>query len=185
MVLQDAKFEFTPEMVLVLINPCSRKECECGEVLFRPGNKVSKIFTLLTLHTLHTLTQLPNITPSPQSLSCVVESTSGLSRGSDLTVRVHVGHYNQSVGRIRISKPVDPVVIIIPIVVAFLIIVMVVVVILLVVCYRARQKDSRYKELIVEMEKLESSVARECKLGKRWTTNCHTLQTHTHTIGLA
>ena len=37
--------------------------------------------------------------------------------------------------------------------------------IVVLLCYRAREKDSRYNQLIVEMEKLESSVARECKLG--------------------
>ena len=97
---------------------------------------------------------------------CEVESTSGLSRGSDLTVTVHLGSYNQTVGKIRLSQPTNPVIIIVPIAVTFVIVVMVVVFILLVVCYRARVKDSRYRELIVEMEKLESSVARECKLGE-------------------
>lgn len=95
-----------------------------------------------------------------------METTNGLSETRGFTVTVHVGDFNQTVGTIEITGPINPVVIIVPIVVAFLIIVAVIVIILLVVCYRGRQKDSRYKELIVEMEKLESTVARECKLGE-------------------
>ncbi|CAI8020286.1 Plexin-A4 [Geodia barretti] len=135
---QGGRFEFTEEMVEVLITPCSREECVCEDVTFQPGNS---------------------------SLTCLVGTTNGLRRGSTLTVTAHIGSYNQTVGSIDITGPINPVVFIVPIVVTFLIIVVVIVVILLVVCYRGRQKDSRYKELIVEMEKLESTVARECKLG--------------------
>ena len=96
----------------------------------------------------------------------MVEASSGLSDSSTSTVTVHIGSFNQTVGTIELNGPLNPVVIIVPIVVVFIIVVVVIVVILLVVCYRGRQKDSRYKELIVEMEKLESTVARECKLGE-------------------
>ena len=67
MVLQDVKFEFTPAMVLVLITPCSRKECECGEVLFTPGNKVSK-------------PSHPNPTPKYHTLSLVTELCGGVNQ---------------------------------------------------------------------------------------------------------
>lgn len=56
-------------------------------------------------------------------------------------------------------------IIIVPIVVLFIVALVVFAIILTIFCVKSRQKDSRYKELIVEMEKLESSVARECKLG--------------------
>ena len=39
------------------------------------------------------------------------------------------------------------------------------IVIVAVFCRKTRQKDQRYDQLILELEKLESSVARECKLG--------------------
>ena len=38
-------------------------------------------------------------------------------------------------------------------------------VIVAVFCRKARQKDRKYDQLILELEKLESSVARECKQG--------------------
>ena len=38
-------------------------------------------------------------------------------------------------------------------------------VIVAIFCRKARQKDRKYDQLILELEKLESSVARECKLG--------------------
>ena len=101
-----------------------------------------------------------------QSLTCVVETTSGLSRGSDLTVTVRVGLYNQTVGTIEIAEPLNIVVIVAPIAVMFVAGMIFFAVVVFIFCYKAHQKDSRYKELIVEMEKLESSVARECKQGE-------------------
>ena len=54
----------------------------------------------------------------------------------------------------------------VPIAVLFVVGLVVFAVVVLIFCYNARLKDSRYNQLIVEMEKLESSVARECKLGQ-------------------
>ena len=95
-----------------------------------------------------------------------MEGTGGLTRGSELTVRVHIGFFNQSVGRIEITEPINFVVIIVPIAVLFVLGMVIFAVVIFIFYYKSRQKDSRYKELIVEMEKLESSVARECKLGE-------------------
>ena len=95
-----------------------------------------------------------------------MESTSGLTRGRQLTVTVHIGNFNQTVGRIELSSPINIVGIVVPVVVVFVLGMAVFVVVVLLFCYTTRQKDSRYNQLMVEMEKLESSVARECKLGE-------------------
>ena len=77
-----------------------------------------------------------------------------------------VGNYSQNVGRIKLTTPLDFVMIVAPIAGLFAIGMVVFAIVVLIFCYRAKQKDHRYNQLIVEMEKLESSVARECKLGE-------------------
>ena len=49
--------------------------------------------------------------------------------------------------------------------IVFIFVGVVLMVIVTVFCRKARQKDRKYDQLILELEKLESSVARECKLG--------------------
>ena len=97
-------------MAEVVITPCSRQQCVCGDVTFNPGNMVSQEpMICVSIYT---------FSPSPslflfQSFSCLVESTIGISRGSDHTVTVHIGNFNQSVGSIRINEPINPTVVII------------------------------------------------------------------------
>ena len=83
---------------------------------------------------------------------------------------VRVGNYSQTVGKIQVNQSLNFVHILIPVVVTvsilFLIGIAVFAVVVSIFCHRARQKDHRYNELIMEMERLESSVARECKLGQ-------------------
>ena len=58
-------------------------------------------------------------------------------------------------------------IILVPVFAAFLILCVVIFMVLFAVfCRKAKQKDQRYEQLMMELERLESSVARECKLGK-------------------
>ena len=80
---------------------------------------------------------------SPQSFTCIVESTSGLSTDRDLTVTAMVGDYSQNVGRIKITLdvvPLDVVVIVASIAGLFVIGMVVFVIVVFAFCYRTRQK---------------------------------------------
>lgn len=90
-----------------------------------------------------------------------------LSPNVDLTVTVHVGNFNASAGTIRISSNLNLLLILIPTFAGFLILCVVIFIVLFAVfCRKAKQKDQRYDQLMMELERLESSVARECKLGE-------------------
>ena len=89
----------------------------------------------------------PSYIPLPPSLflffTCIVESTSGLSTGIDLTVTAMVGDYSQNVGRIKITLDVVPldVVVIVASIAGLLVIGMVVfVIVVFAFCYRTKQK---------------------------------------------
>ena len=99
-----------------------------------------------------------------------MESVGGLPTGQDLIVTVHIGSHSQDVGQITVTDSPDFINILIPIAVTvgvlFIIGTVVFVIVVFVFCHRTRQKDQRYSQLMMEMERLESSVARECKLGE-------------------
>ena len=74
----------------------------------------------------------------------------------------------QEVGTIRIEDKVDLEILyyLIPVFAAIIIVATVIFIVLVAVfCRKTRQKDRKYDQLILELEKLESSVARECKIG--------------------
>ncbi len=84
-----------------------------------------------------------------------------------LTVTVHIGSFSTSVGDIIVASNTDLLVTLLPIFAGVLIISIAVFIVLVAVfCRNTRRKDQRYEQLILELEKLESSVARECKLGE-------------------
>lgn len=91
-----------------------------------------------------------------------------LAENQDLTVTVSVGNYSATAGTIRINSTNILLVILIPSFAGFLILLVVfLIVICAVFCRKAKQKDQRYDQLMMELERLESSVARECKLGNK------------------
>ena len=107
------------------------------------------------------------IPPPPQSLLCEVTSPKDLPTDELLTVSASLGNTEAVVYRIRITESPDLLVILIPVFAAVLVLcVAVFMVVFAVFCRKTRQKDRRYDQLILELEKLESSVARECKLGE-------------------
>ena len=74
----------------------------------------------------------------------------------------------QEVGTIRIEDKVKLKILyyLIPVFAAIIIVATVIFIVLVAVfCRKARQKDRKYEQLILELEKLESSVVRECKIG--------------------
>ena len=77
---------------------------------------------------------------SPQSFTCIVESTSGLSTGRDLTVTAMVGDYSQIVGRIKFTQPLDVVAIVASIAGLLVIGMVIFVIVVLAFCYRTRRK---------------------------------------------
>ncbi len=84
-----------------------------------------------------------------------------------LTVTVHIGNFSTSVGDIIVASNTDLLITLLPIFAGVLIISIAVFIVLVAVfCRNTRRKDQRYEQLILELEKLESSVARECKLGE-------------------
>ena len=79
-----------------------------------------------------------------------------------------IGDFRREVGTIRIedSSPLELIYYLVPVFAVVIIFVAVVLMVIVAVfCRKARQKDRKYDQLILELEKLESSVARECKLG--------------------
>ena len=102
-----------------------------------------------------------------QTLLCEVSDQGDLSKDTDLTVMVHVGSFSTSAGVITISTTPNLLVILIPVFAALIIVCVAVFIVLCTVFFRkTRQKDQRYDQLMMELERLESSVARECKLGE-------------------
>ena len=84
-----------------------------------------------------------------------------------LTVTVHLGDQAMVIGTIEINEPTNLLVILIPVFAGvFIICAAFFIVVVAIFCRKTKQKDRRYDQLILELEKLESSVARECKLGE-------------------
>jgi len=97
---------------------------------------------------------------------CRVQDPQDLPSNRDLAVTVKIGFFSQPVGHIRIRPNLDLIFYLVPVFAVIIILCVVIFIVLFAVFYRkARQKDERYDQLMVELEKLESSVARECKLG--------------------
>ena len=85
-----------------------------------------------------------------------------------LTVIVAVGNQMEPVGMIRIRSRIELEILyyLIPVFAAIIIMAIVIFIVLVAIfCRKARQKDRKYDQLILELEKLESSVASECKIG--------------------
>lgn len=102
-----------------------------------------------------------------QSIVCEVTDPQDLPIDIDLTVTVHVGLFSGSAGQIKIKPSLQLLIILVPVFAFFIIFCVVIFIVLFAVfCRKARQKDQRYEQLMMELEKLESSVARECKLGE-------------------
>lgn len=102
-----------------------------------------------------------------QSLRCEVTDPEDLPTNDELTVNVTVGLFNAEAGSIRIVTTPPLLIILIPAFAGFIILCVVIFIVLFAVfCRKAKQKDQRYDLLMMELERLESSVARECKLGK-------------------
>lgn len=83
-------------------------------------------------------------------------------------ISVAVGNLIQSVGTIRIQNKAQLEILyyLIPVFAVVIVVAIVIFMVLIAVfCRKARQKDRKYDQLILELEKLESSVARECKIG--------------------
>ena len=69
-------------------------------------------------------------------------------------------------GRVSVSKPTDLTIILIPVFASVTVVgVAFFMCVVAIFCRKAQQKDKRYDQLMLELEKLESSVARECKQG--------------------
>ncbi len=95
-----------------------------------------------------------------------------LPPNQQLTVTLHVGDFNARVGSIRVSTSPNLLIILIPFFAGFLILLVVILIVLFAVfCSKTKQKDQRYDQLMMELERLESSVARECKLGEETTVD--------------
>ena len=106
-----------------------------------------------------------------QTLTCEIDilTQRDLQRSQRLTVIAVIGNFNQEIGTIQImdnGPPLDILYYFIPVIAVIVVVVAVILIVIVTVfCRKARQKDRKYDQLILELEKLESSVARECKLG--------------------
>ena len=99
-------------------------------------------------------------------LTCTVDNPSELPVDRSLTITVVVGTLRRDVGTLRLSPNLELLYILVPVIAAVVIISATVFIVLVAVfCRNARKKDQKYDQLILELERLESSVARECKLG--------------------
>lgn len=130
---------------------------------------------------LHSHTNVPHLMFScsvSQRVTCEISNPNVLVTGHPLNVTIFLGNLSVVIGSVQINEPIttappsEPpasnklLVILIPIFAGvFIICAAVFIVVVAVFCSKAKQKDRRYDELMVELEKLESSVARECKLG--------------------
>jgi len=127
--------------------------------------------------------------PSPQhtqEMQCQIANPTNLETERPLTVTVHLGNQVQAVGTIRIREPLNLLVILIPVFAGVIVLsAAIFIVVVAVFCRKTRQKDQRYDQLILELERLESSVARECKLGRVMRrippVLCTCMVTHTRT----
>lgn len=122
---------------------------------------------------------------------CQIANPTNLETERPLTITVHLGNQVQAVGTIRFIAPLNLLVILIPVFAGVIVLsAAIFIVVVAVFCRKTRQKDQRYDQLILELERLESSVARECKLGRvirrippvlcTCTVTCAHTHTHTH-----
>jgi len=101
-----------------------------------------------------------------QTMECEITNPTDLETERLLTVTVHLGNQVQPVGMIQINEPLNLLVILIPVFAGVIVLSgAIFIVVVAVFCRKTRQKDQKYDQLILELERLESSVARECKLG--------------------
>ena len=81
-------------------------------------------------------------------------------------MQVTLGNQVANVGTVTVFTPVSLTIILIPIFASVTVVgVAFFMCVVAIFCRKTRQKDRRYDQLMLELEKLESSVARECKQG--------------------
>ena len=105
-----------------------------------------------------------------QTLTCEIDiiTQREVPHSQSLTVIVVVGNIMEPLGTIRIEDNLELAILyyLIPVFAVIIVAAAVIFMVLVAVfCRKARQKDRKYDQLILELEKLESSVARECKIG--------------------
>ena len=126
----------------------------------------------------------PHTHTHKQTMYCRIANPANLDVERPLTITVYLGNQVQTVGTIRIKEPLNLLVILIPVFAGVIVLsAAIFIVVVAVFCRKTRQKDQRYDQLILELERLESSVARECKLGeatRRIPPPTHTQFTHIH-----
>ncbi len=94
-------------------------------------------------------------------------SANDLATDTPLTVQVNVGSFSVAVGTISIAGNLNLLIILLPVFACVIVLsVAVFIVLVAVFCRNTRKKDQRYNQLILDLEKMESSVASECKLGE-------------------
>lgn len=91
-----------------------------------------------------------------------------LQTSQPLTITAVIGNLEREIGTIRLRDGIGLATLyyLIPVFASIIVAAVVIFMVLVAVfCRKARQKDRKYDQLILELEKLESSVARECKIG--------------------
>ena len=101
-------------------------------------------------------------------MDCEIANPTDLETERALTVTIHLGNQVQPVGMIQINEPLNLLIILILVFAGVIVFSgAIFIVVVAVFCRKTRQKDQKYDQLILELERLESSVARECKLGRK------------------
>ena len=78
-----------------------------------------------------------------------------------------IGNFTKNVGSLTVDQPFDQLIIIISVFAVLVVIVIVIFIISFSVFYhKYKQKDQQNDLLLFELDRLESSMAHECKLGK-------------------
>jgi len=107
-----------------------------------------------------------SVSSSTNTMECEITNPTDLETERLLTVTVHLGNQVEPVGMIQINEPLNLLVFLIPVFAGVIVLSgAIFIVVVAVFCRKTRQKDQKYDQLILELERLESSVARECKLG--------------------
>ena len=160
-------FVFSTSQVNVFIEPCSSEQnCFCTVI-----NVFSNNVRFQSTSTYYFQYILQYYSLFMQTLTCEIDILTqlDLQRSQPLMVIAVIGNFNQEIGTIQITDsgpPLDILYYFIPVIAVIVVVVVVILIVIVTVfCRKARQKDRKYDQLILELEKLESSVARECKLG--------------------
>ena len=83
-----------------------------------------------------------------------------------LFIQVSIGNFEVNIGTLQVNGPLNQLVYIVPAFAGLVIIFIVVFIVIFSIFYRKyKQKDQQNDRLLFELERLETSVAHECKLG--------------------